>query len=104
MCKNICYKGRQQAEATGKRLQELGLPYSLIVQSTIVRAKETAKIIEKYLKDITVKEDSVLSEGMPIAPDPPINIWNSEVVVSMLYYYENFYFFIHYIIILYYTS
>ncbi|CAD1477897.1 unnamed protein product [Heterotrigona itama] len=73
--------GRQQAEATGKRLQELGLPYSLIVQSTIVRAKETAKIIEKYLKDITVKEDSVLSEGMPIAPDPPINIWNSEVVV-----------------------
>ncbi|XP_043800956.1 serine/threonine-protein phosphatase PGAM5, mitochondrial-like isoform X2 [Apis laboriosa] len=73
--------GRQQAEATGKRLQELGLPYSLIVQSTIIRAKETAKIIEKYLKDITLKEDSVLSEGMPIAPDPPINVWNSEVVV-----------------------
>ncbi|XP_017756736.1 PREDICTED: serine/threonine-protein phosphatase PGAM5, mitochondrial-like [Eufriesea mexicana] len=73
--------GRQQAEATGKRLQELGLPYSLIIQSTIVRAKETAQIIEKYLKNITVKEDSVLSEGIPIAPDPPINVQNSEVVV-----------------------
>ncbi|XP_050576310.1 serine/threonine-protein phosphatase PGAM5, mitochondrial-like [Bombus affinis] len=73
--------GRQQAEATGKRLQELGLPYSMIIQSTIVRAKETAKIIKKYLNNITVKEDSVLSEGMPIAPDPPIDIWNSEVVV-----------------------
>ncbi|CAL7945174.1 unnamed protein product [Xylocopa violacea] len=73
--------GKQQAEATGKRLQELGLPYSLMVQSTIVRAKETAKIIEKYLKDVTVTEDSVLSEGMPIAPDPPIDMWNTEVVV-----------------------
>ncbi|XP_017888947.1 serine/threonine-protein phosphatase PGAM5, mitochondrial-like [Ceratina calcarata] len=73
--------GKQQAEATGKRLQELGLPYSMMVQSTIVRAKETAKIIEKYLTNLTVKEDSVLSEGMPIAPDPPIDMWNSEVVV-----------------------
>lgn len=65
----------------------------MIIQSTIVRAKETAKIIKKYLNNITVKEDSVLSEGMPIAPDPPIDIWNSEVVVSILCYYGNFYFF-----------
>ncbi|XP_034191925.1 serine/threonine-protein phosphatase PGAM5, mitochondrial isoform X1 [Osmia lignaria lignaria] len=71
--------GRQQAEATGKRLQELKLPYDLIVQSTIVRAKETAQIIKNYLRDVTVKEDSGLTEGMPIPPDPPINFWKSDV-------------------------
>lgn len=70
--------GRQQAEATGKRLQELGLPFSMLIQSTITRAQETARIIEKYLKNVSVKEDSVLSEGMPIPPDPPI-AWKSEI-------------------------
>ncbi|XP_003703397.2 serine/threonine-protein phosphatase PGAM5, mitochondrial [Megachile rotundata] len=71
--------GRQQAEVTGQRLQELGLPYNLIVQSTITRAKETAEIIKKYLKDVTVKEDPGLTEGMPIPPDPPINFWKSDI-------------------------
>ncbi|CAK9825093.1 Serine/threonine-protein phosphatase PGAM5, mitochondrial [Anthophora retusa] len=71
--------GKEQANATGKRLQELGLPYSLLIHSTMTRAQETAKIIEKYLKNVTVKENSVLSEGLPIPPEPAINIWEPEI-------------------------
>ncbi|KAK0162434.1 hypothetical protein PV327_006210 [Microctonus hyperodae] len=70
--------GRQQAELTGKRLAELNLPYSLIVRSTMSRAQETSKIIEKSLKDVPVSDDSILVEGAPIPPEPPIGRWTSE--------------------------
>ncbi|KAK0073868.1 hypothetical protein PV325_009091 [Microctonus aethiopoides] len=70
--------GRQQAELTGKRLAELNLPYSLIVRSTMSRAQETSKIIEKSLKNVPVSDDSILVEGAPIPPEPPIGHWTSE--------------------------
>lgn len=70
--------GRKQAEATGKRLAELNLPYSLIVRSTMARALETSKIIEKSLIDVPVEDDSMLMEGAPIPPEPPIGQWRSE--------------------------
>lgn len=80
----ICFiiKGRKQAEATGKRLAELNLPYSLIVRSTMARALETSKIIEKSLIDVPVEDDSMLMEGAPIPPEPPIGQWRSEKHVS----------------------
>ncbi|KYM84707.1 PREDICTED: serine/threonine-protein phosphatase PGAM5, mitochondrial [Atta cephalotes] len=70
--------GRKQAEATGKRLAELNLPYSLIVRSTMTRALETSQIIEKNLIDVPVETDSLLVEGAPIPPEPPIGQWKSE--------------------------
>lgn len=70
--------GRVQAEATGKRLAELNLSYSLIVRSTMVRAQETSKIIEKSLPNVPTEDDSLLIEGAPIPPEPPIGNWMSE--------------------------
>ncbi|XP_076249128.1 serine/threonine-protein phosphatase Pgam5, mitochondrial [Calliopsis andreniformis] len=71
--------GRQQAEATGKRLKELDFPYSLIVRSTMTRAQETAKIIQESLKNVAVQDDPFLTEGAPIPPEPPIGHWKSEI-------------------------
>ncbi|XP_034940158.1 serine/threonine-protein phosphatase Pgam5, mitochondrial-like [Chelonus insularis] len=70
--------GRRQAESTGKRLAELALPYSLIIRSTMARAQETSKIIEKSLMKVPVIDDSILVEGSPIPPEPPIGHWKAE--------------------------
>ncbi|XP_012216059.1 serine/threonine-protein phosphatase Pgam5, mitochondrial isoform X2 [Linepithema humile] len=70
--------GRKQADATGKRLAKLQLPYSLIVKSTMTRALETSKIIEQSLIDVPVESDCLLVEGAPIPPEPPIGQWKSE--------------------------
>ncbi|KAG8035442.1 hypothetical protein G9C98_006888 [Cotesia typhae] len=67
--------GRNQADCTGKRLQHLALPYSLIVRSTMTRAQETAKIIETSLPNVPVVDDSLLVEGCPILPEPPFGGW-----------------------------
>ncbi|KOX76821.1 Serine/threonine-protein phosphatase Pgam5, mitochondrial [Melipona quadrifasciata] len=72
--------GKQQAEAIGKRLQELNLPYNSLIHSTMTRAQETAKIIQSFLKkNITVKSDSLLNEGSPIQPEPPSSNWKAEI-------------------------
>lgn len=78
----FCYKGKKQAEATGKRLAQLNLPYTLIVKSTMTRALETSEIIEKSLSNVSVEDDSLLIEGAPIPPEPPIGNWRSEKHVS----------------------
>ncbi|XP_035743144.1 serine/threonine-protein phosphatase PGAM5, mitochondrial-like isoform X2 [Vespa mandarinia] len=70
--------GRHQAETTGKRLAELDVSYSLIVRSTMTRAQETSKIIEKSLPNVPTEDDSLLTEGAPIPPEPPIGNWMSE--------------------------
>lgn len=80
------YKGRQQAEATGQRLKELGLPYTEMVTSTMTRAQETAKIMQESLKTVATKDDLFLTEGAPIPPEPPIGHWKSEAHVSKLCY------------------
>ncbi|XP_003701756.2 serine/threonine-protein phosphatase Pgam5, mitochondrial [Megachile rotundata] len=70
--------GKQQAEITGKRLDELGFPYTVLVHSTMIRAQQTAEIIMKSLKNVEVKNDSLLNEGAPIPPEPLIN-WRPEL-------------------------
>lgn len=86
----FCYcTGRKQAEATGKRLAELNQPYSLIVRSTMTRALETSRIIEKNLSNIPVEDDSLLIEGAPIPPEPSIGHWRSEKHVSKIFNLEN---------------
>lgn len=87
ICKTVFtlyYKGKKQAETTGKRLAELNLPYSLIVRSTMTRALETSQIIEKNLINVPVENDSLLVEGAPIPPEPPIGQWKSEKHVSRI--------------------
>lgn len=78
-------KGRRQADSTGKRLAELALPYSLIVRSTMSRAQETSKIIEKSLPNVTTVDDSLITEGAPIPPEPPIGNWKSDSHVSVIF-------------------
>ncbi|XP_008548399.1 serine/threonine-protein phosphatase PGAM5, mitochondrial [Microplitis demolitor] len=70
--------GRNQAASTGKRLAQLALPYSLIVRSTMARAQETSKIIESSLPNVPVVDDSLLVEGCPILPEPPISRWRPD--------------------------
>ncbi|XP_015510470.1 serine/threonine-protein phosphatase PGAM5, mitochondrial-like isoform X1 [Neodiprion pinetum] len=70
--------GRIQAESTGSRLVELNYPYTLIVRSTMSRAQETSKIIEKNFPEVPTKDDSLLEEGAPIPPEPPVGHWKPE--------------------------
>ncbi|XP_046738393.1 serine/threonine-protein phosphatase PGAM5, mitochondrial-like isoform X2 [Diprion similis] len=70
--------GRIQAESTGSRLVELKYPYTMIVRSTMSRAQETSKIIEKNFPEVPTKDDSLLEEGAPIPPEPPVGHWKPE--------------------------
>lgn len=75
--------GKRQAEITGKRLDELGFPYTVLVHSTMIRAQQTAEIIMKSLKTVEVQNDALLNEGAPIPPEPLIS-WRPE-----LYFYTD---------------
>ena len=63
--------GREQAFEAAQRLRQLNLPYSLIVQSTMTRATETAQIISKQFPHLPVASCDLLREGVPFAPEPP---------------------------------
>lgn len=51
----------------------------------MTRAIETSKIIESYLPKVPVEEDSLLIEGVPIPPEPPLGSWRSERQVSIIF-------------------
>lgn len=70
--------GRTQAEYTGKRLKELGLPITHMVKSTMSRAQETGSLISQHLPDVPVEHCDLLREGAPIPPEPPIGSWKPE--------------------------
>lgn len=76
--------GRTQAEYTGKRLREIGFPYTLMIKSTMARAQETANIIAKSLPEVPTKDCNLIREGAPIPPEPPIGNWKPEVHVGQL--------------------
>jgi serine/threonine-protein phosphatase PGAM5 len=67
--------GRHQAALTGKRLSQLGIPYTALHHSTMVRAVETAAIISDSLPDVPVKTCQTLCEGAPILPEPEVTHW-----------------------------
>ncbi|KAJ9582351.1 hypothetical protein L9F63_003311 [Diploptera punctata] len=69
---------RKQAHFTGLRLQELGLPYTKLISSTMMRANETAKIIHQSLSTLPRCECPLLEEGAPIPPEPPVGNWRPE--------------------------
>lgn len=64
---------------TGKRLKELGHDYTHLTVSTMTRAKETASIIQGFLpSSVKVTHCSMLEEGAPIPPEPPVGDWRPE--------------------------
>lgn len=70
--------GRKQAKFTGLRLQELALPYSRVIRSTMTRAKETAEIIQNSLPSVPVSDCPLLEEGAPVPPEPRVGSWRPE--------------------------
>lgn len=84
--------GRQQAEFTGDRLKALEIPWDRMVKSTMQRAQETGKIIAQKVGDgiPTVDHCSLIEEGAPIAPEPPIGHWRPEPSVCAYIYYSEY--------------
>jgi len=70
--------GREQADLTGRRLASLELPYTSLTSSTMTRALETAKHINKHLPDMVIKADPELKEGSPVPPVPAIGSWRPD--------------------------
>lgn len=75
--------GRKQAAFTGDRLKLLDIPFDVMVRSTMTRAQETGKIISSHIANIPIENCSLIEEGAPIAPQPPIGHWCPEPSVSL---------------------
>lgn len=50
------------------------------------RAQETSSIIEQFLPNVKTVSDSMIVEGYPIPPEPPISSWKPEVSVRLYLY------------------
>lgn len=74
--------GRKQAACTGERLKLLEIPFDKMVRSTMTRAQETGKIISTHIANVPIENCSLIEEGAPIAPQPPIGHWHPEPHVS----------------------
>lgn len=74
--------GRKQADFTGNRLKALNFDWTKMIRSTMTRAQETGKIISQSLPDVPVESCSLLEEGAPIPPEPPIGHWRPEKSAS----------------------
>lgn len=76
--------GRKQADFTGNRLKALNFDWTKMIRSTMTRAQETGKIISQSLPDVPVEHCSLLEEGAPIPPEPPIGHWRPEKSASYI--------------------
>lgn len=57
----------------GKRLLLMNITFEKCVYSTLKRAAETAQILLKHIHPNQIFADSLLKEGHPIPPDPPMD-------------------------------
>lgn len=79
-----------QHPRTGKRLKELGEPYTILYHSTMPRAIETAKLVSESLPGVPMKSCDLMREGAPIRPDPPTSTtWRPEEYVSTHLYLKS---------------
>ncbi|GFU26832.1 hypothetical protein NPIL_316401 [Nephila pilipes] len=62
--------GLIQADLVGQHLRDLKLDFSKITHSTMIRAEETSKEIQKYFPDVPVEKNVLLEEGFPIQAEP----------------------------------
>ncbi|MFH4974613.1 hypothetical protein AB6A40_001322 [Gnathostoma spinigerum] len=67
--------GREQALKVGERLSNSGIVFSRLVMSTMTRAMETATLILDKLPELPSSSDSILEEGAPYPPEPPVGHW-----------------------------
>jgi len=68
--------GREQALLLGQRLAASGVKWDSVTISTMTRALETAQIICDVLPaGFRQATDSVLEEGAPYPPEPPVQHW-----------------------------
>ena len=57
------YLGNEQADWAGRGLAETKIPFSRMVQSGLIRAIQTARAINKYLRFQNIEQDVDLNEG-----------------------------------------
>jgi broad specificity phosphatase PhoE len=57
------YLGNEQADWAGRALAESKISFTRFVQSGLIRAIQTATIVNKYLKFNNVEQDVDLNEG-----------------------------------------
>ncbi|CAG9806203.1 unnamed protein product [Chironomus riparius] len=72
--------GREQAKISGLRLNELKIPITNFVMSTMTRAQETGIIILDQLVDkkFKIENCSLIEEGAPIPPEPKVGHWKPQ--------------------------
>uniref|UniRef100_A0A1B0C8W4 Serine/threonine-protein phosphatase PGAM5, mitochondrial n=2 Tax=Lutzomyia longipalpis TaxID=7200 RepID=A0A1B0C8W4_LUTLO len=75
--------GRKQAAFTGDRLKLLQINWDKMIKSTLLRAQETGSIISTSLPQVPVENCSLLEEGAPIPPEPPIGHFLREFFSNM---------------------
>lgn len=60
------------------------MKFDSLVMSTMCRATETANIIMEQMQPIQNKSDSIIEEGAPYPPVPPVPHWNPKAKVKTL--------------------
>jgi len=73
--KNLTDLGREQARLLGKRLAVSDTKFDTVIMSTMNRATETANLMMEQMPPIKSKSDSLLEEGAPYPPEPPLAHW-----------------------------
>ncbi|CAF0883195.1 unnamed protein product [Adineta steineri] len=68
--KQLTELGNEQADWAGRALVESKISFTRFVQSGLIRAIQTASIINKYLKFKKIEQDIDLNEGFPLLPEP----------------------------------
>lgn len=82
-CHTLTDLGQEQAAWVGRKLDSMGVKFSSITSSGMIRAKQTACTM---LQNMTTQEhlrfdvsDPLLNEGCPCIPEPPyrrLDVWN----------------------------
>ncbi|CAF0819799.1 unnamed protein product [Adineta ricciae] len=68
--KQLTELGNEQADWAGRALAESKISFTRFIQSGLIRAIQTATIINKYLRFNKIEQDIDLNEGFPILPEP----------------------------------
>jgi phosphohistidine phosphatase SixA len=82
--------GKEQLEYTGKRLNQMNIQFDRLVHSGMVRAVESATIINEQLNSkLQLILDKNLTEGLPVAPIPFAGISQRDVDVKEIEFFFN---------------
>ncbi|CAM4739774.1 unnamed protein product [Rotaria magnacalcarata] len=68
--KQLTELGNEQADWIGLALAESKIPFTRFIQSGLIRAVQTASIINKHIKFNRIEQDIDLNEAFPFLPEP----------------------------------